>query len=79
MTDSASLKINRAVPPEQLGVQVAPHVFKRVLEMPIDVVFPITLHGNIVMKIPPAVSMLYQMLKVASEVIRIIRIAAESY
>lgn len=69
---------NNAVPPDQLGVQVAPHIFKRVLDVHVDVVFPFTLPPNIIVQLPPVVPMLDRMREVVCETIAIMREAAAS-
>ncbi len=80
LSEQADIKwTNKSVPPDQLGVQVGPHEFKRVLDVPISVVFPITLQENIIVTMPPIVPMLHTMLNVAGETIRIIREGAGSY
>ena len=79
LSEHADIKwINNSVPVDQLGTRVGHYEFKRMLDVPISVVIPITLQGNIVMKLPPAVPMLLEMAHMAEKTISIIRAAANS-
>src|SRR5262245_44672659 len=78
--DQADIKwTNRSIPPDQLGLQVDQHVFKRELDVTISVVFQVTLQENIIVKMPPVVPMLHEMLNVTHGAIRILRVSAVSY
>ncbi len=66
-----------SVPADQLGLQVSEHEFKRVLDVPISVVFSVTLHEYIVLKMPPVIPLLHNMVDMARKAISIIRKAAD--
>ena len=81
LSEQAEIKWTGASVPfrDQLGVQISEHEFKRVLDVPIDVVMPVTLQENIILKLPPVVPMLHQMLNMTRETIRVMRAGAASY
>jgi hypothetical protein len=79
LSDQADVSwTNKTVTPDQLGVRVGEHLFERVLDVEVSVVFPITLHENIIVKLPPAVPMLHGMLDIALKTIHTIRASASS-
>lgn len=69
---------NKTVPPDQLGVEVAPHIFKRILDVPIKITFPPPEMGGITILQPPLIPMLYRMVNTAAQTIQFMREAARS-